>query len=332
MTILFDSRCAFRARGLRLAACCCVVLGWTWATETRAESDFKITLLGTASPQPRPDRFGPSTLVEVADQKLLFDAGRGVPIRLAQLKISLGKIDTLFITHFHSDHVSGIPDVWLSGWLATPWARRTTPFHVIGPVGAKSLMSNLEKAYALDIKIRLEDEKLPPDGIATVVDEFDKDGVVFEKNGVKVIAFAVEHGPAIKPAVGYRIEYKGHSAVISGDTRYDQNVINYGTGTDVLIHEVAGARPELLATSVAVQRIIAHHTTPKEAGMVFAQAKPKLAVYTHIVLQSNASSAEPTMDEVIAETRQTYAGPLQVGEDLMSFDIGDTVTTRRYKP
>jgi ribonuclease Z len=297
-----------------------------------AQTDFKVTLLGTASPSPRADRFGPSTLVEAGDQKLLFDAGRGVPIRLRQLNVPLGKINVLFLTHYHSDHTSGIPDVWLTGWLAGAYARRTSPFHVIGPVGAKALMSNLEKAYALDIKIRLEDEKLPPEGIATVVEEFDKDGSVYEKNGVKVIAFAVDHGLAIKPAVGYRIEYKGRSVTISGDTRYDQNVIKYGTGSDVLIHEVGSARPELLATSIPVQRIIAHHTTPREAGTVFSQAKPKMAVYTHIVLQSSEKIPEPTLDDVVAETRQTYSGPLTVGEDLMSFEIGDTVTIRRYKP
>lgn len=296
-----------------------------------AQSDFKVTLLGTASPTPRPDRFGPSTLVEAGDQKLLIDAGRGVPIRLRQIGVPMGKIDVLFITHYHSDHVSGIPDVWLTGWLSPTFGRRTAPFHVIGPVGAKSLMANLEKAYALDIKIRLEDEKLPPEGIATAVEEFDKDGTVYEKNGVRVIAFAVEHGAAIKPAVGYRIEYKGHAVVLSGDTRYEQNVIKHGAGADLLIHEVGSARPELMAASVPVQRIIAHHTTPREAGMVFSQAKPKMAVYAHIVLLSSEKIPEPTLDDVVAETRQTYAGPLTIGEDLMSFEIGDTVTVRPYR-
>src|SRR5712691_6912838 len=159
-----------------------------------AEPDIKVTLLGTASPSPRTDRFGPSTLVEVGDQKLLFDAGRGVPIRLWQLNVPLGKVDVLFITHYHSDHTVGIPDVWLTGWLSSPYARRIAPFYVIGPVGAKALMSNLEKAYALDIKIRLEDEKLPPEGIATVVEEFEQDGVVYDKDGVRVIDFTVDHG------------------------------------------------------------------------------------------------------------------------------------------
>jgi len=315
----------------QVVALSCFLIGLMSGPTCHAESDFKVTLLGTASPAPRVDRFGPSTLVEVGGQKLLFDAGRGVPIRLRQLRIPLGKINTLFITHYHSDHTSGIPDVWLTGWLPTPYGSRALAFHVVGPVGAKTLMSNLEKAYALDVKIRLEDEKTSPAGIATIVEEFDKDGVVYDKNGVKVIAFAVEHGAAIKPAVGYRIEYKNRSVTISGDTRYDENVIKYGTGTDLLIHEVGSARPELLASSVPVQRIIAHHTTPREAGLVFSRAKPKMAAYTHIVLLSSEKFPEPTLDEVVAETRQTYSGPLVVGEDLMSFEIGDTVEVKRHK-
>jgi ribonuclease Z len=299
--------------------------------QAQAETNFRVTLLGTASPQPRPDRFGPSTLVQVADQTLVIDAGRGVPIRLRQLGIQLGKVDVLFLTHYHSDHTSGIPDLWLTGWLATPYAQRKMPFHVIGPIGAKDLMAGLEHAYALDIKIRLEDEKLPAEGIRTQVDEFEREGVVYEKNGVKVIAFEVEHGPAIKPAYGYRIEYGGHAVTISGDTRYNENVIKHGTGADLLIHEVASARPELIERSEAVQRIMAHHTMPADAGRVFAQAKPKLAAYTHIVLQSAPGIPEPTLDEVIAETRQAYAGPLEMGEDLMSFEIGDAVTVKRFK-
>ena len=107
-------------------------------------------------------------------------------------------------------------------------------------------MENLERAYALDIKIRIADEKLPPSGIATDVTEFDRDGVVYEKNGVKVIAFEVDHGDVIKPCYGYRIEYGGRVAVFSSDTRYNQNVIKYGTGADLLVHEVASARPELM--------------------------------------------------------------------------------------
>lgn len=292
--------------------------------------DFRVTLLGTGTPIPSPERFGPSTLVEAGDQKLLIDAGRGATIRLSQLKVPIGRIDALLLTHFHSDHTSGVPDVWLTGWLESHFGTRKSPFRVIGPTGAKTLMDNLQRAYALDLEIRIADEKLPPQGIAVSVMEYDRDGVVYEKNGVKVIAFEVDHGDVIKPAYGYRIEYGGRVAVISGDTRYNQNVIKYGAGADLLVHEVASARPQLMAEAY-VQRIIGHHVTPREAGMVFAKTNPKLAAFTHLVLLASENVPPPTLDEIVAETGQVYSGPLVVGEDLMAFEIGETVIVRRYQ-
>jgi ribonuclease Z len=238
------------------------------------QSDFTVTLLGTGTPVRRPDRFGPSTLIEAGDQKLLIDAGRGVAIRLYQLKVPLGRLDALLLTHYHSDHTSGIPDVWLTGWLESFFGTRKTPFHVIGPTGAKVLMAKLEQAYAADIKIRIADEQLPPVGVGTVVDEYDRDGVVYEKNGVRVIAFEVNHGDLIKPAYGYRIEYGGRTAVISGDTRYNENVIKYGTGVDLLIHEVAAARPELMREAY-IQRIMGHHAKRSRTGVHADTAKAR---------------------------------------------------------
>ena len=290
--------------------------------------DFRVTLLGTGVPTPRPDRFGPSTLIEAGDQKLLVDAGRGATIRLYQLGVPIGQIEALFLTHYHSDHTVGIPDLWLTGWLQSQFATRRAPFRVVGPIGAKNLMSHLEKAYALDIKIRVEDEKLPPEGAAIVVQEFDNDGIAYEQNGVRVLAFEVDHGDVIKPAYGYRIEYGGRAVVISGDTRYNDNVVTYGTGADLLIHEVAIVRPEL-ALEPFVRQIMAHHTTAREAGRIFARAKPKLAVYTHLVFLADEHIPPASVDDLVAETRQTYSGPLEVGEDLMSFEIGETVRVRR---
>jgi ribonuclease Z len=293
-------------------------------------NDFRVTLLGTGVPIPNPDRFGPCTLVEAGQQKFLIDAGRGATIRLSQLKVPIGRIDVQFLTHYHSDHTSGLPDVWLTGWLESYFGTRRTPYRVIGPAGACELMEDLERAYALDIKMRAADEKLPLSGIATKVTEFDRDGVVYEKDGVKVIAFEVDHGDIIKPCYGYRFEYDGRVATFSADTRYNQNVIKYGAGVDLLVHEVASARPELMKEPYA-QRIIGHHTTAKEAGSVFSQTKPKLAAFTHIVQLGSERISPPTIDEIVAETRQTYDGPLVVGEDLMAFDIGETVAVRRYE-
>ena len=259
-------------------------------------SDFRVTLLGTGVPIPSPERFGPSTLVEAGDQKFLIDAGRGATIRLYQLKIPIGRIDVQLLTHYHSDHISCLPDVWLTGWLESHFGTRKTPYKVIGPTGAKRLMENLERAYADDIKIRVADEKLPLSGIATDVTEFDRDGLVYEKSGVKVIAFEVDHGDVIKPCYGYRIEYGGRVAVFSSDTRYNQNVIKYGKGADLLVHEVAMARPELMKEAY-IQRIIGHHTTPYDCGRVFAQTRPKLAAFTHVVQLASTAVPPPTLDD-----------------------------------
>jgi ribonuclease Z len=286
-----------------------------------SKPDFRVTLLGTGAPPPLLQRFGPSTLVEAGTQKLVFDVGRGVPIRLWQIRIPLRAIGAFFITHFHSDHVVGIPDVWLSGWLGGPFARRIAPFHIVGPVGTRDLMSNLERAYAADIRIRIADENYPPDGVRIISEEFAKEGVVYQKDGVRVTAFEVDHGEHIKPAYGYRIDYGGRSVVISGDTRFSENVIKYGTGIDLLIHEVAAVRAALLADP-QVKRVMGHHTSPQEAGNVFRRARPKLAVYTHLVLLARGDVPALTAQELIAQTRETYDGPLEVGEDLMAFEIG----------
>ena len=292
-------------------------------------SDFRVTLLGTGVPTPVPDRFGPSTLIEAGNEKLLIDAGRGASIRLYQLGVPIGAVDALLLTHYHSDHTVGIPDVWLTGWLQSHFGARKRPFRVIGPTGAKTLMAHLESAYATDIKIRIEDEKLPHEGVAVEVQEFERDGVVYEQGGLKVIAFEVDHGDAIKPAFGYRIEYDGKRVVISGDTRPNANVIEHALGANLLIHEVAIVRPEL-ASEPFIQRIMAHHTTAREAGHIFNQTKPKLAAFTHLVFLSSPQVPPASGDDIITDVRETYSGPLELGADLTSFEIGEAVHVKRW--
>jgi ribonuclease Z len=282
--------------------------------------DFKVTLLGTGNPRPVMSRFGPSILVEAGKEKLLFDCGRGATQRLYQLKIPFTDITGLFLTHLHSDHTVGIPDLWLTGWVMG----RDTPLPVWGPKGTKTMMKHLQEAYAFDIHIRRDvDTKLPGAGVMVIAKDIQQ-GVVYDKNGVKVTAFLVDHGE-IRPAFGYRIDYGGHSVTLSGDTRPSENLIRFAQGTDVLIHEVidVGAYTDLSKgdTSEQEKKIIEHHTTAEQAGTVFSRVKPRLAVYSHIV--------PPEVPDVVPHTRKTYDGPLEVGEDLMSIEIGDRITVHR---
>jgi ribonuclease Z len=282
--------------------------------------EIKVTLLGTGSPPALMTRFGPSILVEAGAHKFLFDAGRGASQRLNQVKVLWKDVDGVFFTHLHSDHVVGFPDLWLTGWLTEG---RTVPLRVWGPRGTKSMMSHLEQAYEADIRIRESDDRASPEGVVILAEDIGE-GVVFERDGLKVTAFEVDHFP-VKPAFGYRIDHAGRSVVLSGDTRVSENLIRHAQGVDVLVHEVASAESLLRAGRPPdrVRGIVAHHSTPEQAGEVFSRVKPRLAVYSHIV------HAAATEQDLIPPTRKAYSGPLELGEDLMVIEVGDKVEVRR---
>ena len=295
------------------------------ATPVASTADFKVTLLGTGTHGPRPDRFGPSTLVEAGSERLVFDCGRSCTTRLWQLKIPLGTVK-LFITHLYSDHTSGIPDLWLTGWLPIPSGGRKGPFRVWGPKGTTAMMSYIEKAYQADTQTP-RSFTVPKEWMAVDARDF-SGGVVYDENSVRVTAFKVTHGQI--DAFGFRVDYKGRSVVISGDMSPNENFIKYAQGADLVIHEIAAARSELLEKSAVIRGIIANHCTPEEAGRNLARIKPRLAVYTHFALFSGQGVPEVTIPEIVTRTRTTYAGPLEAGEDLMSISVGDRITVQRY--
>ena len=309
----------------RFSVKCIATLALVLFASISFAQDIKITLLGTGAPVPLIERFGPATFVEAGGQKFLFDCGRGAAQRLWQLKIPLGQINMMLLTHLHSDHTVGIPDVWLTGWIPAAYGSRKSPFRVRGPSGTKDMMAYLEKAYAWDIRIRNQEQNKADSGI--LVEAMDiSEGVVFNSEGVKITAFLVDHSDFIDSALGYRIDYAGHSVVISGDTRYCENLIKFAKGADVIIHEVAAASKESMQSSALIRQILGFHTSPEDAGRVFAQVKPKLAVYTHIIRLTNSPSVPPpTLNELEQRTRTTYTGALQIGEDLMSIEIGNEV-------
>lgn len=298
---------------------------WTMAFPARAEASapeqsalFRVTLLGTGVPQPQIRRSSYSTLVEAGSQKLLFDFGRNAATRLWQMKIPLSQIDSYFLTHFHSDHTVGLADLWLTGWLPSPYGGRTNAMALYGPEGIKAMADGLQQTYAKDIKMRHEDEGTALDGVKIDVTEI-KSGVVYDKDGVKVIAFDNDHGVHIKPSFGYKIEYKGHSVVLSGDTRYTPEVVKQAKGADLLVHCVAMVSDEFMQANPVYKKIADHLASPEDAARIFDEAKPKLAVFSHIGLNGNIDERD-----LVREVKNRYSGPFVVGEDLMHFEIPTT--------
>lgn len=321
------------AGALATLAVACSICGNASAAEQPASPDeIIVTLLGTGAPEPSPTRFGPATLVQAGGLSLLFDAGRGVTVRLYQLGISSGKgIDAVFLTHYHSDHVAGLPDLWMTGYMFGPFGSRTKPMRLWGPSdgtaapsGAAKLAKGLTEAFSDDMRIRQADEHITPAATRIEAHDFHEDRVVFNEAGVKVTAFAVNHGDLIKPSVGYRVDYGSRSVTISGDTQLDENLIKHAAATDLLIHEVFAISAKLAALP-QLKPVAAHHTSPEQAGTVFSRVKPKLAVYSHFVLIGGT-----TAEEIVSRTRSTYQGPLEAGEDLMRFTIGNGVTVKRW--
>ena len=284
-------------------------------------SSFKVTLLGTGSPEPLRDRLGPSILVESGETKLLFDCGRGTMQRIYQREPDASTYDKLFLTHLHSDHISGIPDLWITGHLL----QRNTPLKIWGPKGTKEMTNHLRETYQADLRMRKEAKRYfnnssPDEGFLFQVEEIDE-GFVYEENGVRVTPFRVNHLSMYsdEPCLGYRVEYQGRSLVVSGDTCYCENLIEYSRGVDLLIHEVAavpvGAEiPEYLRNGVGI------HATPEDCGKVFNVVQPKLAVFYHVL-----NFLGTTYDDILRRTRDVYDGYVILGEDMMEIEVDEQV-------
>jgi ribonuclease Z len=280
--------------------------------------EIRVTLLGTASgPRVHVGLAGISTLVEAGGERFLFDAGRGFMQRLVQAGFPMNAVTKLFLTHLHSDHVVDVPDLMLTPWSAAP--ERKVPLEVWGPAGTRDMMRHLEQAFAFDIHVRRDvDEKYSPEGIRVIAHDI-REGNVYERNGVRVTAFLVAHGP-VKPSYGYRVDYAGRSVALSGDTRPSDNLVAVCKGVDVLIHEAIDLETlrKLVSNQQLVASIVARHTTAEQAAGIFSRVSPRLAVFSH----------SPGTAAIVEQTKRSYSGRVEMGEDLMVIDIGDEVRVR----
>ncbi len=283
------------------------------------EKKITVTLLGTGTPPVNAKQFGMSTLIEAGGKAFLFDCGRGCGTRLMQARPKVyNRINHLFLTHMHSDHMVGVPEIYMNGWLLG----RREPFFAFGPKGTHHFMHGIRSAFEPDVHTRTVLERFPTNtsGLMLKVQENkEESGVVYDKDGVKITAFLVDHAAA-KPAYGYRLDYEGLSVMLSGDTRLTENLFVYGAGADLIVHEVIPPalieRLNQLYPPEQVQTIVDHHTKAADVGRVLAATKPRLAAFSHYL---STPESDPAL---LAETGKLWKGPLVAGADLMRIEIG----------
>ena len=281
----------------------------TAAILPRADSTVVI-LLGTGNPAPDPDAAGPATAIVVGSRVFLFDAGAGVMRRMRAAKLPIRGPTALFITHLHSDHTLGYPDLIFTSWTMG----RTQPLDAFGPHGLQSMTDYIVAAWKEDIDVRTNGlEHLPAKGYAIRVHEISP-GVVYDSAGVKITAIPVLHG-SWKESYGYRVDTPDRTIVLSGDTRPSAALEQAARGVDVLIHEAypqpANAAPRDSAFGIYRR---AFHTSGAELGRLAAAAKPKLVVLYHHAIPPDGGAS------LVASVRAAgYQGRVVFGRDLDRF-------------
>ena len=283
------------------------------AKEKLNESKTHVILLGTGNPYPNPFRSGPATAVVYGKRFFLFDAGAGVMRQINKAGLPISGPEATFITHLHSDHTLGYPDLILTSWIM----RRKKHLQVYGPHGLQRMTGYLYKAYAEDIKIRIEGlERELPDVYKVDVHEINP-GVVYDSDGVKITAIPVLHGNW-KEAYGYRIDTPERTIVISGDTRPCKALIKASKGVDILIHEVyssANVKPENRpGGEFWPQYLKEFHTSDVELGNIAKQSEPKLLILDHI-----GRLSEKGKDLIKGIRKGGFNGKVVVGNDLEVF-------------
>jgi ribonuclease BN (tRNA processing enzyme) len=280
------------------------------ATATSARPN--VVVLGTGTPNADPDRSGPAIAIVANGHAYLVDAGPGIVRRAAAAEragvgaLAPKLLDRVFITHLHSDHTVGLPDL-----IFTPWVlERHVPLSVYGPPGIKAMTDHLEQAYVEDVRVRIDGAE-PANETGYRVDAHEVDtGVVYRDTNVVVRAFAVPHGDW-KVAYGYRFDARGRSIVISGDTHASDAVVRACDGCDVLVHEVYSAAMFVRRPLEWQRYHAAAHTSTKELAALASRARPKLLVLCHQLYWGTDDAG------LIREIRAAgYSGPVVSARDL----------------
>jgi ribonuclease Z len=292
---------------------------------------MRVTLLGTGTPVPDPARRGPAQLVDAGGDLLLVDCGSGAVQRLVEAGyVAPGRLvhqalplRRIALTHLHTDHVTGLPDLLWSGWIFQWW---DVPPVVVGPPGTAAFLERLVAAFAADVRARSRPGR-GPESLVPRVEEVE-DGWQEAGTDWRLTAFRVEH-PPVDQAFGFRVDAPAGAAgavVFSGDTRRSANLIRHARGADLLVHEVY-SRTGLAAQLAGVpdpqararlERIVDFHTGSDQVGQVAAEAGVHRLVLTHAIFGAGGTPAD-----VLADVARAFPGPASVGEDLQTFVVSD---------
>ena len=276
-------------------------------TNSLLGSALVVLLLGTGYPRPDPARAAASTAILAGDKWFVIDAGRGATMRIAGTDLKYANLKAVFLTHLHSDHTAGLPDLFNTSWQ---FGRKTVPLELYGPPGTKRLADAMLQFFAEDIHLRRDLLEKHPAAGATIRTHIVREGVVYDDGEVKVTAFAVDHKP-VQHAFGYRFESKGETVVISGDTRPNANLLRYAKGADVLVLEAyLPEHFDKVDTPEVAARLKSYHTSAEEAGEIAAAAGVRTLVLTHLI----PGNADETFRERAA---RKFKGTIVVGRDLV---------------
>ena len=283
---------------------------------------MELTLLGTGTPQPSPQRAGPSNHLRIGGESVLVDTGTGCVRRMVEMGEDTTNLDYIFITHMHSDHTIDLAHVLITGWIRY----RKRPFTIIGPARIRVFVERLIHAFEEDIRIRRLHDRVGEDVMNVRVIEVNH-GDHFEGNGWRATAIEVEHG-YVKPALGFVFEEDRSKLVISGDTAVSDAIVEAASTSNMLVHELmytephrGGAAPdgrdyhEVDRENLTkfARRVANSHTCPHGLADVAARSGVPHLVATHM-----GNVDEPWSREVICAD---YKNTLVFGEDLMKFTV-----------
>jgi len=278
------------------------------------EAMIEVTLLGTGSPIPDPNRAGPSTLVQAGGQVFLVDCGRGALQRAAAVGVGAAGLSALLLTHLHSDHIAELGDVLITSWISN-FAPDPAPLPIIGPPGTAETVEATLKAFGHDIGYRIAhhaDLNGPP---PIEVHEC-TEGPVWDRDGVTIRVAPTDHRPVV-PTIGFRIEFDGASVVLAGDTVPCASLDELSAGADALVHTVI--RKDIL-TQVPQQRVndvCDYHSSVQEAAATAARAGVGILVMTHYVPAIAPGQEEQWRALAAAE----FGGRIELGDDLHRVEV-----------